>query len=216
MTHAADTLATDARPLDPARPVRVLLWDADGVLQHPHHEWAPRLQAWGGPGFAQALFAAEVPALRGEAPFRDCLSELLLDWPEVTASVDDLLGLWEQVDSDDDALGLVREVAGTGVTCVLATNQQDHRKAYLRRRFGYDDLFARSFYSCDLGAMKPERAYFERVLEALDIAPEDAGDVGFVDDNAANVATALDLGIRAVHHDPTSGVAGLRADLGWS
>ena len=148
--------------------------------------------------------------------FRNCLTELLREWPEVTASVDDLLSLWEQVDADEDALRLVRDVAATGVSCVLATNQQDHRKAYLRERFGYDDVFDRSFYSCDVGAMKPEPAYFERVLEALGIRQQDAGDVGFVDDLTANVAAARGLGIRAVHHDPASGVAGLRAALGWT
>lgn len=215
MTHAAEALTTAVRPLDPARPVRVLLWDADGVLQHPRHEWAPRLEAWGGPGFAEALFAAEGPALRGEMPFRECLAGLLLDWPEVTASVDDLLGLWELVDLDDDAIALVREVAASGVSCVLATNQQDHRKDFLRREFGYDDVFSRSFYSCDLGSAKPEEAFFERMLVALGLTADDLDEVGFVDDNHANIATALELGIRAVHHDPASGVAGLRADLGW-
>lgn len=213
MTTAADAELVAERPLASARPVEVLLWDADGVLQHPRHEWAPRLQAWGGPGFAEALFAAEVPALRGELPFRDCLSELLLDWPEVNASVEDLLALWEQVDLDNDAIVLVREIAASGVTCVLATNQQDHRKDFLRRTFGYDDLFARSFYSCDVGARKPEPAYFERVLETLDLP---ADQVGFVDDVEANVAAARQLGIRAVHHDPASGVTGLRGALGWT
>ncbi|KGN42536.1 HAD family hydrolase [Knoellia aerolata] len=212
MTHAAVLETADDRPLLAARPVRVLLWDADGVLQHPRHEWAPRLAAWGGDGFAAALFAAEVPALRGEVPFRDALADLLTAWPDVTAGVDDLLTLWEQVDPDPQAVDLVAEVAASGVRCVLATNQQDHRKAYLRRRFGYDDVFERSFYSCDLGAMKPETAYFERVLEALGI---DADDVGFVDDRRDNVVTARELGIRAVHHDPESGVAGLRSALGW-
>ncbi|WP_353953538.1 HAD-IA family hydrolase [Knoellia sp. S7-12] len=212
MTARADIDTVVDRPLDPARPVSVLLWDADGVLQHPQHEWAPRLEAWGGPGFGQALFAAELPALRGEVPFRDALAQLLVSWPDVRAGVDDLLQLWEQVDADDEAIELVREVAAWGVTCVLATNQQDHRKAYLRHRFGYDDVFSRSFYSCDLGAMKPEPAYFERVLDALDVR---ADEVGFVDDNRANVASALEFGIRAVHHDPASGVAGLRSALGW-
>jgi putative hydrolase of the HAD superfamily len=216
MTARAGSDTVVDHPLDPARPVTVLLWDADGVLPHPRHEWAPRLEAWGGPGFAEALFAAELPALRGAQRFRDSLSGLLLDWPGVTASVDDLLGLWELVDPDAEAVELVREVAASGVSCVLATNQQDHRKEYLRTRFGYDDLFARSFYSCDLGAMKPEREYFERVLAALGIPAEDAGQVGFVDDNRANVATALELGIRAVHHDPSSGISGLRRALGWS
>ena len=212
MTARADIDTVVDRPLDPARPVSILLWDADGVIQHPRHEWAPRLEAWGGPGFGQALFAAELPALRGEVPFRDALAQLLVEWPDVHAGVDDLLELWEQVDCDDEAIELVREVAASGVMCVLATNQQDHRKAHLRRRFGYDDVFARSFYSCDLGAMKPEPAYFERLLEQLGV-PADL--VGFVDDNHANVATALELGIRAVHHDPASGVAGLRRALGW-
>ena len=213
MTLRAGSDTVVDRPLDPARPVTVLLWDADGVIQHPRHAWAPQLDAWGGPGFAEAVFAAEVPALRGVAPFRDVLTDVLRDWPDATASVDDLLGLWEQVDGDEEAIRLVQDVAATGVTCMLATNQQDHRKEYLRRRFGYDDLFARSFYSCDLGARKPELAYFERVLEQLDVP---AAQVGFVDDVEANVAAALTLGIRAVHHDPSSGVAGLRTALGWS
>ena len=214
MTTAAD-VSVDARPLDSARPVRVMLWDADGVLQHPRHEWRPRLEAWGGPGFAEALFAAEIPALRGEEPFRESLSRLLRERPDVTAGVPDLLALWEQVDLDEAALRLVREVADSGVSCVLATNQQDHRKDFLRRQFGYDRLFAQSFYSCDLGAMKPEPEYFERVLAALRVDPRDAGEVGFVDDSRANVETALRLGIRAVHHDPASGVEGLRSVLGW-
>lgn len=215
MTRSAD-VSVEVRPLDPAGPVRTLLWDADGVLQHPRHEWGPRLEAWGGPGFADALFATELAPLRGEVPFRDALARLLAERPEVTATVDDLLSLWEQVDGDPEAVGLVREVADSGVTCVLATNQQDHRRDFLRREFGYDGLFAQSFYSCDVGAMKPEPAYFERVLAALGVGPDAAGEVGFVDDRRANVEAALALGIRAVHHDPGSGVTGLRAALGWA
>lgn len=211
MTTGFDARVRD-RPLDRERPVHVLLWDADGVLQHPRHEWAPRLDAWGGPGFAEALFAAEVPALRGEVPFRDALEDLLTRWPGFTADVDDLLGLWEQVDGDDEAVALVRDVAASGVRCVLATNQQDHRKAHLRRVFGYDDVFERSFYSCDLGTMKPEVAYFEGVLAALGV---EADQVGFVDDSRGNVQAALGLGIRAVHHVPATGVRGLRRVLGW-
>ncbi|KGN36104.1 HAD family hydrolase [Knoellia subterranea] len=222
MTTAADIDIVGARPLDPARPVRVLLWDADGVLQHqlrrgePDAAWTPRLDAWGGEGFAEAVFAAEVPALRGERPFREVLADVLDTWPGVTADVDDLLSLWEEVAVDSEAIDLVHEVAASGVECVLATNQQDHRKEFLRHHFDYDDVFAQSFYSCDMGAMKPEPAYFERVLDALGIRPEDAGDVGFVDDNEANVRTAAALGIRAVHHDPDGGVEGLRNVLGWS
>lgn len=54
------------------------------------------------------------------------------------------------------------------------------------------------------------------MLASLGVAPEDAGEVGFVDDSLPNVETALGMGIRAVHHDPASGVDGLRSVLGWS
>ena len=212
MSHAAVLDTADDRPLLAARPVSVLLWDADGVIQHPRHEWAPRLAAWGGEGFAEALFAAEVPALRGEVTFRQALTDLLVVWPDVTAGVDDLLSLWERVDPDPEAVALVGEVARAGVRCVLATNQQDHRPASLPARFAYDDVFEQSYYWGDLGARNPEVPYFERVLAALAVDPSD---VGFVDDVVANVEGARSLGIRAVHHDPRSGVTGLRAALGW-
>lgn len=218
MSSHAEVGVTAGGPLDPADPARVLLWDADGVLQHPSGDaaatWLTRLDAWGGKGFAEAVFAAEKPALRGEARFRDVLDELLATWPGATADVDDLLGLWEEVERDDAAIALVEEVAASGVSCVLATNQQDYRRDFLRENFGYDDVFARSFYSCDLGAMKPEPEYFARVLAALDVAAVDAATIGFVDDSAANVETARRLGIRAVHHDPSTGVDGLRQVLG--
>ncbi|PRY63835.1 putative hydrolase of the HAD superfamily [Knoellia remsis] len=219
MTSASEAVGTVddvvVPPLDPSAPVSVLLWDADGVLQHPKHLWGPQLEQWGGDGFAEALFRSEVPALKGDMRFRDALTQLLTEWPQVTASVDDLLSLWEMVERDDDAVGLVRDIAASGVTCMLATNQQDHRKAFLRANFGYDDVFARSYHSCDMGTMKPEPAYFQRIL--ADLGLEDTPErVGFVDDNAANIETARSLGIRAVHHDPATGVAGLRADLGWS
>ena len=40
MGLAAPLHTVDDRPLLAVRPVSVLLWDADGVLQHPRHEFA--------------------------------------------------------------------------------------------------------------------------------------------------------------------------------
>ena len=58
--------------------------------------------------------------------------------------------------------------------------------------------------------MKPEPAFFERVLADLGL---EAAEVGFVDDSPANVEGARAAGIRAVRHDPASGAAALRAEV---
>ena len=58
-------------------PVEVLLWDCDGVLQHGRFDWRARLDGEVGDGFADRVFEAELPALRGERPLREVLEELL-------------------------------------------------------------------------------------------------------------------------------------------
>ncbi|XVX21788.1 HAD family hydrolase [Actinomycetota bacterium] len=190
---------------------RWFLWDCDGVLQHgTGADWGARLDAFGGPGFAEALFAYELPALRGERPFRECLAELLAGWPQTGLDVDDLLHMWEAFTVDAEALGIVAEVRSLGVRCALATNQQDHRAAYMREHWGYDAHVDRSFYSCDVGAMKPEPAFFAHIIETLGEVP---ADIAFIDDVPANVEAAQALGIRALRHDPASGPVGLRADV---
>lgn len=197
-----------------SRPVEVLLWDCDGVLQHGRFDWRSRLDGAVRPGFARRVFEAELTALRGERPLREVLEELLRLEQEqsdhVPISVEDLLAIWEQFDLDPEAIAVLTAVRDLGVPCMLATNQQDHRVQHMREVRGYDDLVDGSYYSSEIGAMKPDRIFFERVLDDLGLS----GDrVGFVDDVAANVESARSVGIRAVLHDPASGAAGLVADL---
>ena len=192
-------------------PVEVLLWDCDGVLQHGRFDWRVRLDSTVRPGFAEQVFRAELPALRGERPLRAVLTDLLEDEGEdPPVTVEDLLGIWEQFDLDPEAVAVLTAVRRLGVPCLLATNQQDHRVRHMREVRGYDDLVDGSYYSSELGAMKPDPEFFERILEDLDL-PADR--VGFVDDVPANVEAALSVGIRAVRHDPVSGAAGLVEDL---
>lgn len=193
-------------------PVRALLWDADGVLQHAPHgwDWQEELDRLAAPGFSEAVWAAELPALRGERPLVDCLTEVLREWPSVDLDVDYLVGLWERTERDPEAFAVLHEVRSLGIACHLATNQQDHRRAMMRDAWGYDEHFDEVFYSCDLGAMKPDPAYFVTILDTLGLPPQE---VGFIDDSEANVVAAQRLGITAVHHDPTSGAAVLRRTI---
>jgi putative hydrolase of the HAD superfamily len=55
--------------------------------------------------------------------------------------------------------------------------------------------FDHRYYSCRLGAAKPDPRAFQLVLNDLDVQP---GEVLFIDDRAENTRTARDLGIRAI------------------
>ena len=190
--------------------VRVLLWDADGVLQHNEEDWRSRLDAAGGEGFGDAVFDAEVPALTGETTLRAALHAVVDAWDSPTPSVEDLLALWEQTVVDHEAMAVVDEMRGRGILTCLATNQQDHRVAWMSERLGYLRHFDRTYWSSRMGVMKPDEAFFRLILEDLGVTGDE---VGFVDDNRANVEAARTLGIRAVHHDPVSGAEVLRAEV---
>lgn len=191
------------------RPGRVsaVLFDADGVLQHVDHDWATVLDAWGGVGFADVVFEQEVGALRGSESLRACL-ERVVESRAPHQDVDALLALWLHVRVDDEALAIVDELRDAGVRCFLATNQQDARRDLMLRSYG--SRFDGYGFSCDLGAMKPEQAYFDALFEAHALDPRECV---FLDDSVRNVEAGRQAGLHAVQHDPTSGAGGVRRAL---
>ena len=192
--------------------VRTLLWDADGVLQHGPigWNWRRELDRVGGPGFAAAVFEVERPALTGHERLEDSLARVVAQFPGVPLSVEDLLGLWEMASVDEQAFAYVTELRGRGIPCALASNQQDHRRAWMRDEWGYDTHFDHVFYSSELGVAKPDPRFFTTILEQLEAAPEE---VGFIDDSGPNIDSARSVGIATYHHLPRSGIAAMRSGV---
>lgn len=187
--------------------ITVVLFDADGVLQHPAHDWTEALDAVGGQGFADAVFEHERPAMRGEIPMRRALEDAARSLG-VTIDVDEALELWQRVDVDEAALSVVADVRRTGVKAYLVTNQQDVRVATMRAL--YEGRLDGEFFSCELGVAKPAGAFFDAVLTQLGVA---ADTCLFIDDSLANVRSAELAGLEVVLHDAASGAEGLRDEL---
>ncbi|WP_445269896.1 HAD family hydrolase [Streptomyces sp. DSM 41634] len=59
------------------------------------------------------------------------------------------------------------------------------------------------FFSCRLGAAKPEPEVFRQAVDRMGVAP---GEAVFIDDRAANVAAARALGITAIHFRDAGGL----------
>jgi len=186
-----------------------LLLDADGVIQYPTKGWLLDMERLGGPGFIKEIFALEETTLTGEVDLRE-LIEQVLDRRGRAVSPDDVLEIWYRIEPDERVLTLIERVRAAGVTTVLATNQQSYRGSWMQANLPYHDYFDRQFYSFEVGLAKPDRAYFEHILDALGIAPNEAV---FVDDKLENVEGARAVGIRAEHFAWTDTLGQLRAAL---
>ena len=186
--------------------IRHLLLDADGVLQSVPGGWVAAVETFVGDGaleFLEQTWSDELPALRGEGDF---LAEFTRAVERRGIDVDPgefYRGVWNAIEVAPESVDLVYRLRAAGYGVHLGTNQERRRAAYMRTVLGYDDLFDVSCYSCDLGAVKPERAYFERALDRIG-APADH--VLFIDDHAPNVAGARSAGLVAEQWDLSQGM----------
>ena len=195
--------------------IEAVLWDADGVLQDVPDGWEATMRPAVGhlvddlDAFLAEAVELERSALRGEGRWVEILPRLLQRWG-IPEAYDAALKVWLTIEPVMESRELVREVRASGVRCYLATNQDEHRGRYMHEELGYRDLLDGEFYSHEIGAAKPEPAYFTAILARLDL-PAEA--VLFVDDSARNVESARALGLRAEQWHTSDGAPALRAHL---
>ena len=208
MTTAASSESSSSPPLPPlgTTAVRAVLLDADGVLQLIGTPWYRALSAGGGEAFARALLSGEGPALSGRESLRDLLERLVVELG-LSKDADALMVLWRRATPDPPAWRLVRDLRAAGYLTVLASNQHEERREWMRTALGYDGLCDVDAYSCLLGAAKPDPGY---IRAALEMAGVGAGEALFVDDSAENIVAATALGLRTLHHPTDAGGRVLR------
>ena len=85
---------------------------------------------------------------------------------------------------------------------VLTTNATTRLHADLKNQ-GLDNYFDKIMNSSELGVAKPAQAFFIEVLNKLDVR-KDA--VIYIDDSAANIEAARELGIRSHHYQNHQGL----------
>jgi putative hydrolase of the HAD superfamily len=188
--------------------IRAILFDADGVLQHPSDDLEARLQSALGfvpeplADFLAEVFEAEGSALAGQVDFVAELDPVLEKWGAQGLG-EKLAACWSSIAADEAIFALIARLRRAGYVCALTTNQQRHRAAHMANVLGYGQKFDHSFYSCELGYAKPDASYFRAVMRALPFEPQE---LLFIDDRRDNVSTAAALGINAVRfvHDKSA------------
>ncbi|MEZ4865460.1 MAG: HAD-IA family hydrolase [Caldilineaceae bacterium] len=188
--------------------IRALLTDLDGVLRlWPSAHERTLEQNWGLPAGAirQAAFAPELllPAITGQVTdgaWRTTVAERLANtFAHLTPSLDavQLVQAWSAPCGEVDLgmLELLRRCR-TKVTLVLVTNATSRLPADLQQ-LGLAAEFDHVVNSSAVGYSKPDRQIFDAALAAAKVT---AAEALFVDDSAANVAAAMQLGISGHHY----------------
>jgi putative hydrolase of the HAD superfamily len=193
--------------------IRAVLFDADGVVQCAVPGWLEKLKKLGhgqnnNEQILTEIFEAEKPSLTGHVAFEVPLESILLRWGS-SVSVSDALLLWNMIEPDESVLAVISALR-KHVTIGLATNQQRHRAKFMLNDLGYAKLFDHIFLSSDIGYVKPDIEFFNRVLGGMELQGQN---VLFIDYKLDNVESAKKAGMHAQHYCASSGVSVLTGIL---
>ena len=108
-----------------------------------------------------------------------------------------------------ESIALARELADTGEARLATLNNEgEELNEYRLRLFGLHEIFPTFFTSCWLGARKPTREIYLRVLGKTQADPKRTV---FIDDRLQNLTPAAALGMRTIHFRSTESLrTGLR------
>lgn len=190
-----------------------VLFDADGVLQTVPDGWFAPAEPYLGDRaeeFVRHLWELEQPTLIGQGDFRLLLADRLRAFGVSSPAEEVLADLWHNIAPDPGSVALVAALRDAGYGVYLGTNQGRHRAAHMRSALGYDDLFAVSCYSYELGAAKPDPRFFTIAAERIGAAP---AEIVLVDDSARNLQGARAAGLAAVQWTIADGLDRLLGEL---
>ncbi|MBY5833137.1 HAD family hydrolase [Rhizobium ruizarguesonis] len=111
-------------------------------------------------------------------------------------SAETLIDYWFENDSrlDLDLLAELAALRRSGITLLLATNQEHRRARYLMEQIGLNAHFDGIIYSAALGHSKPSPDFFRLATERAGVLP---GEIAFIDDLAENIEAARQFGWNA-------------------
>jgi HAD superfamily hydrolase (TIGR01509 family) len=178
-------------------PIRHVLFDADGVLQDVPGGYQAAAEPYLGERAAEFLrrvWTDELPILAGQGEILPMVAAALADFG-VTAPLEEVhRAIWLRIEPAEPSISLVRALRRNGYGVHLGTNQERSRATHMREVLGYDALFDTSSYSWELGARKPDGAFFVEAARRIGAEPSA---ILFIDDSAGNVASAREVGLAA-------------------
>ncbi len=136
-------------------------------------------------------------SMKGNIGARE-FQQKLCDRLEIEISYDAFVEIWNGLLRPNQEIVPLVEGLKPGHKLVLASNTDAIHFSYSFEHFPVLHQFDRHFLSYEMGLLKPEPAFFQHVLRALDAPP---GDCVFIDDRSDNVDAAREVGITSFRFD---------------
>lgn len=194
--------------------IRVVLFDADGVLTLPEELFSLMYARSRGldPQPITHFFKTEWPHIvTGTKDLKEVLAENLDVW-QWDGTPEELLDYWFKTEDvrNDELIELIPQIRAKGTRCYLATDQERYRGEYMKNVM-FKDVFDGHFISAGLGVTKNNPRFFEVVFEMLKRrdASIRSDEVLFFDDSEKKVNAAKSAGMTAYLYTGTDQVRSL-------
>ena len=98
----------------------------------------------------------------------------------------------------EETIQLIATLKALGYKIFCLSNMNRPTYGFLKRRYGFWDLFDGRVISSHIRMLKPEPEIYRHLLAKYELAP---GETIFIDDTLVNVQTAATLGIEVIHFE---------------
>jgi putative hydrolase of the HAD superfamily len=132
----------------------------------------------------------------GKADLKQELAKRIKEWGW-EKSLDELLDFWfsGEAVTDPKMIESIESLRQQGIMCYLITDQEKYRTEYLREIVGLKQHFDGIYSSCDVGYLKREKEYWEKVYQSLLQYPK--REILAWDDDQRSIDAARQFGFKA-------------------
>jgi 2-haloacid dehalogenase len=144
-------------------------------------------------------------------PWSEAIAERIAAFPEHAAEVRAYDERWDEMVAGaiEGSVALLEALDALGVPLYAITNFSRGKFDRAAERFPFFSRFRGTIVSGDEGLVKPDPAIFELLLRRFNLAAQDCL---FIDDSAANVASAGRLGMATHHFSDADALAAALSD----
>jgi len=151
--------------------IKCILFDADGVIIKNSKIFSAQYEKkYNLPtGEMLPFFEGEFQnCIIGKADLKEILKIWLPKW-NWEKTTDEFIDFWFEMGNnpDEKMLEIVKKLREKGIKCYLATNQEKYRTQYMRKNMKFEKLFDFVFSSAEIAYKKPEKEFYECILNNL-------------------------------------------------